>query len=68
MAAKIRLVDGREITINLSGKRTAEALEQTLKDAKPYMQFSTMSKTRVWVSPAHVSAIEDRPDLDEAAK
>jgi hypothetical protein len=64
MAAKIRLSDGREITVAVSGKRSAEVLEQTLKGDKSFAQFNTVSKSKVWVSPVHVAAIEDRPDLD----
>jgi hypothetical protein len=64
MASKIRLSDGRELMIGLSGKRTAEALESTLKDGRPFVQFNTLQKSKVWVNPVHVAAIEDRPDLD----
>jgi hypothetical protein len=64
MAAKIRMADGREITVAVSGKRTADVLEQTIKGDKPFAQFNTVSKAKVWVSPVHVAAIEDRPDLD----
>jgi hypothetical protein len=28
------------------------------------MQFNTIQKSKVWVNPIHVAAIEDRPDLD----
>jgi hypothetical protein len=64
MASKIRLSDGRELMVGLSGKRTAEALERTLQDGRPFMQFNTLQKSKVWVNPVHVAAIEDRPDLD----
>jgi hypothetical protein len=67
MACKIRLADGRELTIGLSGKRAAEALERTLKEQRPFMQFNTLQKSKVWVSPVHVAAVEDRPDLDGEA-
>ena len=64
MAAKIRLSDGREITVPVSGKRTAEALKQTIKSEKPFAQFNTVGKSKVWINPVLVTAIEDRPDLD----
>lgn len=67
MASKIRLVDGREVTVELSGKRTAEALTKALASAAPYAQFNTVSKSKVWINPDHVAAIEDRPDLDTRA-
>jgi hypothetical protein len=64
MASKIRLSDGRELMVGLSGKRTAEALEKSLSEGRPFMQFNTLQKAKVWVNPVHVAAIEDRPDLD----
>jgi hypothetical protein len=64
MASKIRSSDGREITVALSGKRTAEALEQTIKSDKPYAQFNTVTQSKVWINPFLVAAIEDRPDLN----
>lgn len=64
MAAKIRLADGREITIALSGKRVADELDLTKKDGTNFARFMTPGKMRVWISPLHVAAIEDRPDLD----
>jgi hypothetical protein len=62
MAAKIRLIDGREITVALSGKRAAEVLERAAKDGTQYTQFNTAAQAKVWISPAHVAAIEDRGD------
>ena len=67
MPSKIRLSDGREITVALSGKRTAEALQQTMKDQKPFTQFNTVAQSKVWINPMLVAAIEDRPDLDSEA-
>jgi hypothetical protein len=67
MAAKIRLQDGRELTVQLSGKRAAEALEKTMREEGVFVQFNTTSKMRVWVNPLHVSAVEDRPDLEASA-
>jgi hypothetical protein len=64
MAAKIRLVDGREVTVALDGKRAAEALKKTTSEGEDFARFNTPAKTRVWVNPQHVAAIEDRPDLD----
>jgi hypothetical protein len=64
MPSKIRLSDGREITVALSGKRTAEALQQTLNAEKPFTQFNTVAQSKVWINPTLVAAIEDRPDLD----
>lgn len=62
MAAKIRLADGRELTIALSGKRVVEELK--LEDGEVFARFVTASKAKVWINPAQVAAIEDRPDLD----
>jgi hypothetical protein len=62
MAAKVRLVDGREITIPLSGKRVFEMLSSS--DAGQFARFTTTTNTRIWIRPSQVSAIEDRPDLD----
>jgi hypothetical protein len=64
MAAKIRLADGREITVALSGKRTADALQATIQDAKLFTQFNTAAKSKVWIAPAQVAAIEDRGEND----
>ena len=64
MPSKIRLSDGRDITVAISGKRTAEVLEQTHKGDKPFAQFNTVTQSKVWVNPLLVAAIEDRPDLD----
>lgn len=64
MAAKIRLVDGRELTIALSGKRVADALNLSAQDGEVFARFETAAKAKVWVNPKQVAAIEDRPDLD----
>jgi len=64
VAAKIRLADGREVTVSLSGKRVAEALHETAASTEIFARFTTPSNARVWVNPTQVSAIEDRPDLD----
>jgi hypothetical protein len=64
MAAKIRLADGREITIALPGKKVIEMLEAADQGAETYTRFNTASSTRVWINPTHVAAVEDRPDLD----
>jgi hypothetical protein len=64
MAAKIRLADGRELTVSLSGKRVVEALETTVKNNETFLSLRTPADARVWVSPLHVAAVEDRPDLD----
>jgi hypothetical protein len=64
MAAKIRLADGREVTVALSGKRVVDALSLIVKDGEAFARFVTPAKARVWVNPMHVAAIEDRPDLD----
>jgi hypothetical protein len=58
------MVDGREITVGLGGKRTAEALQQAFESEHLFIQLNTTSKFKVWINPAHVAAIEDRPDLD----
>ncbi len=64
MAAKIRLADGRELTVALSGKRVADTLDAAVKENEPFARFMTVGKARVWVNPTNVAAIEDRPDLD----
>lgn len=65
MASRIRLVDGREITVALDGKRTVSALHEGPDDGTgKFVRFNTPLKSRVWVNPDHVAAIEDRPDLD----
>ncbi len=58
------MTDGRELTVALSGKRVVDALVAThAKDAEERLaRFTTAAKVRVWVSPAHVTAVEDRPD------
>ena len=64
MATKIRLADGREVTIALDGKRVVETLQTGAREGELFVRFSTPAKTRVWVSPSNVVCIEDRPDLD----
>jgi len=64
MASKIRLADGRDITVALDGKRVIAEFEQTTKGEEQFTRFSTFAGARVWVNPSHVAAIEDRPDLD----
>jgi hypothetical protein len=63
MASKVRLADGREITVALDGKKVVEALAKAGENGG-FTRFNTPSKARVWISPQHVAAIEDRPDLD----
>lgn len=64
MAAKIRLSDGRDVTVALSGKRVVDALAAATSQRDMFTRFVTPAKARVWINPMHVSAIEDRPDLD----
>lgn len=64
MASKIRLADGHEYTIALSGKRVAEAFVATARAQGTFTQFTTATKSKIWVSMANVAAIVDRPDLD----
>ena len=52
------------MTIALDGKRVAETLQAGVNDGELLVRFSTPTKTRVWVNPANVACIEDRPDLD----
>jgi hypothetical protein len=63
MAAKIRLADGREMTVALDGKKVVEALEKVTEN-QTFTRFNTPNRGRVWISASHVAAIEDRPDLD----
>jgi hypothetical protein len=63
LVSKIRLADGREITVALDGKRVIEELAKTTATGG-FTRFTTLSKARVWVNPTHVAAVEDRPDLD----
>lgn len=63
--SKIRLSDGREITIALDGKRVIESLNKAVDSSEEaFARFNTPHQARVWVSPHHVAAVEDRPDLD----
>ena len=63
--SKIRLSDGRELTIALDGKRVIEALNKAVdSEEEAFARFNTPRQARVWVSPSHVAAVEDRPDLD----
>jgi len=64
MASKIKLADGRELTVTLDGKKVVEELERTAREGLAFTRLNTPAKSRVWVSPRHVAAIEDRPDLD----
>jgi hypothetical protein len=64
MASKIRMADGHEFTIALSGKRVAEAFAGSTTKQVTFTQFTTATKSKIWVSMAHVAAIVDRPDLD----
>jgi hypothetical protein len=63
MASKITLGDGREMTVALDGKKVVEALQKG-EDDGGFTRFNTLSRGRIWISPTHVAAIEDRPDLD----
>jgi hypothetical protein len=62
VASKIKLVDGREITVALNGKQVIDVLKST--EEGDYARFNTPAKSRVWVNKLAVAAIEDRPDLD----
>jgi hypothetical protein len=63
--SKIRLADGRELTVALDGKRVIEALRVTVDAAdEDFTRFNTPTQARVWISPQHVAAVEDRPDLE----
>jgi hypothetical protein len=63
--SKIRLSDGREITIALDGKRVIESLNRAVDSKEEaFARFNTPQQARVWVSPNHVAAVEDRLDLD----
>lgn len=66
MASKVRLVDGRDLTIALEPKRVVEVLEEASTNGAPagLARFKTATGSRVWINPMHVAAIEDRPDLD----
>jgi hypothetical protein len=66
MASKIRLADGREVAVALSGKRTAEVLEDATKATVPFVQFNSVKGSRIWINPIHVAAVEDAPELDAA--
>ena len=64
MASKVRLADGREITVALPGKKVIDMLEQAATGPESFTRFNTATSTRVWINPTHVAAVEDRPDLD----
>jgi hypothetical protein len=67
MPAKIRLIDGREVTVTVSGKRVVETIDQAAQGASNFTPFKTVAGARVWVNPAHVVAIEDQADPDARA-
>jgi hypothetical protein len=63
--SKIRLSDGRELTVALDGKKVIEALKAVEEaEDESFARFNTPRQGRVWISPQHVAAIEDRPDLE----
>lgn len=63
--SKIRLSDGRELTIALDGKKVIESLNKAISSKDDiFARFNTPKQARVWISPQHVAAVEDRPDLD----
>jgi hypothetical protein len=63
--SKIRLSDGRELTIALDAKKVIDTLNKsTDSKEEAFARFNTPRQARVWVSPQHVAAVEDRPDLD----
>lgn len=64
MATKIRLADGREVTIALDGKRVVENMQTSAAEGELFTRFTTAARTRVWVNPSNVACVEDRPDLD----
>jgi hypothetical protein len=64
MASKIKLSDGRELTVTLDGKKVIEEFRRTVEAGESFTRLNTPARSRVWVSPLHVAAIEDRPDLD----
>jgi hypothetical protein len=65
MATKIYLANGRELTIALDGKRVLDVLAAAAKESPATLaRFKSAAGARTWVNPAHVAAIEDRPDLD----
>ena len=64
MASKIRLSDGRELTVALDGKKVVDVLEKISNDDATFARFNTPTQSRVWVNPMHVASIEDRPDID----
>jgi hypothetical protein len=62
--AKIRLSDGREITVMLSGKRVVDELRKASNGDESFARFnSSPMQTAVWINPRQVAAVEDRPDL-----
>jgi hypothetical protein len=63
--SKIRLSDGRELTVALDGKKVIETLNKAIDGQdEVFARFNTPRQARVWISPRHVAAVEDRPDLD----
>jgi hypothetical protein len=64
MASKVRLADGREITLAHPGKMVIDMLQSASSGDERFARFNTATSTRVWVNPQHVAAVEDRPDLD----
>lgn len=63
--SKIRLSDGRELTVALDGKKVVEALKSVEEaEEERFARFNTPRQARVWINPRHVAAIEERPDLE----
>lgn len=64
MAANIRLTDGRQVMVQLSGKRVVEELARVDSENTGFARFNSTVDSPVWIVPRQVVCIEERPDLD----
>ena len=59
MSTRIRLIDGSDVRVLLSGKRVIEELEKT---RGPFARFKSARGHPVWVNPAHIACIEEQAE------
>ncbi len=64
MAANIRLTDGRQVIVRLSGKRVVDELAKVAVDDAGFARFKSTLDLPVWIAPNQVVCVEERSDLD----
>jgi hypothetical protein len=64
MAANIRLTDGRQVIVRLSGKRVVEELSRADKEDTAFARFKSTVDAPVWIAASQVVCVEERADLD----